>query len=144
MPAQPPFLTPTRTPAIGFSARAEISLMRAAAASLRRMTCNLGLGFVVDGVAIVFLVESIISYVAPRGPERNFPHHMFKATRASSDMRLWSQGGSQTTLTATSPTPGTLATAFSTMFGSSAADGQFGVVRVMSTVTLRSSAMSTL
>src|SRR5262249_10679886 len=58
MPAQPPFLTPTRTPAIGFSARAKISLMRVAAASLRRMTCNLGLGFVVDGVAIVFLVES--------------------------------------------------------------------------------------
>ncbi len=46
--------------------------------------------------------------------------------------------------TLTSPTPGTLATAFSTMAGSSAADGQFGVVSVMSTVTPRSSAMSTL
>ena len=47
-------------------------------------------------------------------------------------------------LTLTSPTPGTLATAFSTMIGSSCADGQFGVVSVMSTFTARSSAMSIL
>ena len=42
-------------------------------------------------------------------------------------MRLWSHGGSQTTLTLAPLTPGTLATAFSTICGSSAADGQFGV-----------------
>ncbi len=33
-------------------------------------------------------------------------HHMFNTTRASSDIRLGSQGGSHTTLTATGPTPG--------------------------------------
>src|SRR5215475_3322439 len=66
---------------------------------------------------------------------------MFRTTRASSDMRLWSHGGSHTTLTVTGPTPATLATAFSTMDGSSCADGQFGVVSVMSTVTLRASPM---
>src|SRR5205085_11699616 len=71
-------------------------------------------------------------------------HHMFNVARASSDMRLWSQGGSQTMFTLTGPTPATLDTAFSTMIGSSCADGQFGVVSVMSTVTARSSAMSTL
>jgi hypothetical protein len=38
MPAQPPFLTPTRTPASGFSVVARICLMRAAAASLSFIT----------------------------------------------------------------------------------------------------------
>src|ERR1043166_154466 len=80
MPAQPPFLTPTRTAAIGFSARAEISLMRAAAASLRRMTCNFGLGFVVDGAAIVFLVELNHLICGPRGPERMWPREGRNAT----------------------------------------------------------------
>src|SRR5262244_3481773 len=69
-------------------------------------------------------------------------HHMLSVARASSDIRVWSQGGSQTMLTLTSPTPATLATAFSTMVGSSCADGQLGVVSVMSIVTARSSAMS--
>ena len=41
-------------------------------------------------------------------------------------------------------TPGTLATAFSTMVGSSPAAGQFGVVSVIITSTLRSSLKSTL
>ena len=36
---------------------------------------------------------------------------MLRATRASSDMRLWSQGGSKVRLTFTSEMPGTLATA---------------------------------
>src|ERR1700680_1699780 len=36
--AQPPFLTPTRKPTIGLSARSDSSRMRAAAASVRRMT----------------------------------------------------------------------------------------------------------
>ena len=44
---------------------------------------------------------------------------MFNTTRASSDIRLGSQGGSHTTLTATGPTPATLATAFYTMVGNS-------------------------
>ena len=47
-------------------------------------------------------------------------------------------------LTLTSPTPATLATAFSTMTGSSCAEGQLGVVSVKSTVTARSSAISIL
>jgi hypothetical protein len=47
-------------------------------------------------------------------------------------------------LTLTSPTPATLATAFSTMIGSSCAEGQLGVVSVMSTVTAQSSAISIL
>jgi hypothetical protein len=38
MPAQPPFLTPTRTPATGRSARAITSLMRSAAASVSFIT----------------------------------------------------------------------------------------------------------
>ena len=42
MPAQPPFLTPTRTPAIGRSAFAINSLMRPAAASVSRITWGLG------------------------------------------------------------------------------------------------------
>src|SRR6266849_4645762 len=42
---------------------------------------------------------------------------MLRTTRASSDIRLGSQGGSQTTLTSTFPTPGTVETAFSTITG---------------------------
>src|SRR5712692_1838472 len=75
---------------------------------------------------------------------RHVSHHILRTERASSDIRLGSQGGSQTMLTLTSPTPATLATAFSTMEGSSCAEGQLGVVKVMSTVTARSSAMSIL
>ena len=41
-------------------------------------------------------------------------------------MRLGSHGGSHTISTLASRTPGTLATAFSTLSGSSCADGQFG------------------
>jgi len=69
---------------------------------------------------------------------------MLSTSLASSDSRLWSHGGSQTTLHLALLTPGTLATAVSTISGSSAADGQFGVVKVMSTLTERSSSMSTL
>src|ERR1700676_3906188 len=42
MPAQPPFLTPTRTPMIVFAAFAITYLMRSAAASVSRITCGLG------------------------------------------------------------------------------------------------------
>ena len=59
-------------------------------------------------------------------------------------IRLGSQGGSHTMSTLTTPTPGTLATAFSTMLGNSCAEGQLGVVSVISTATARSSAMSIL
>jgi hypothetical protein len=82
-------------------------------------------------------VNSVVS-----GAPELHPHHMLSTARASSDIRLGSQGGSHTMLTLTSPTPATLATAFSTMIGSSCAEGQLGVVSVMSTVTARSSAIS--
>ena len=68
--------------------------------------------------------------------------NMLRTTRASSDIRLGSQGGSQTTLTSTFPTPGTIETASCTITGSSCADGQLGEVSDMSTFTVRSSAMS--
>src|SRR5918995_6533830 len=42
MPAQPPFRTPTRTPTIGRSARAMMSLTRFAAASVKVSTLKLG------------------------------------------------------------------------------------------------------
>src|SRR5271169_1793266 len=57
---------------------------------------------------------------------------MLRTTRASSDIRLGSQGGSQTTLTSTFPTPGSVETAFCTIIGSSCADGQLGEVSDMS------------
>ena len=44
---------------------------------------------------------------------QNRNHHMLSTSRASSDMRLGSQGGSHTTSTLASRTPATLATAFS-------------------------------
>ena len=47
-------------------------------------------------------------------------------------------------MTLTTPTPGTLATAFSTIVGNSPAAGQFGVVSVIMTSMVRSSLMSTL
>src|SRR5438067_6368079 len=71
-------------------------------------------------------------------------HHMFSTVRASSDMRLGSHGGSHTMLTLASRTPGTPATAFSTWCGISSAEGQFGVVKVISMFTMRSSSMLTL
>src|SRR5260221_9693271 len=42
MPAQPPFLTPTRTPTTGLAAFAITYLMRSAAASVSRITWGLG------------------------------------------------------------------------------------------------------
>src|SRR6185295_5851875 len=77
-------------------------------------------------------------------PRMTKPHHIFSTRRASSVMRSGVHAGSHTILTLTWPTPGTLATAFSTICGISAADGQFGVVSVISTSTVRSSLMSTL
>jgi len=133
-PAQPPFLTPTRTPAIGRSARAITSLMRNAAASVSRITW-VGVGALPwqssFGLYVVFLPETC-------------SHHILSTSRASSDIRLGSQGGSHTTVTLVSLTPGTLETAFSTMIGSSCADGQLGDVSDISIFTARSSPISIL
>src|SRR4029450_8662764 len=66
-------------------------------------------------------------------------HHIFNTSPASSDILLGSHGGSHTTATLVSFTPGTLDTAFSTMIGKSCAAGQFGDVSDMSIFTSRSS-----
>src|SRR6185437_8506599 len=71
-------------------------------------------------------------------------HHILSTRRASSLIRSGDQAGSQTRFTFTTPTPGTLAIAFSTWVGNSPAAGQFGVVKVMVTSTARSSLISTL
>src|SRR5262249_43222234 len=42
IPAQPPFFTPTRSPAIGLSERSVSSRILVAAASVRRITCGFG------------------------------------------------------------------------------------------------------
>src|SRR6516165_12445251 len=76
--------------------------------------------------------------------QQDIRYHISSTVRASSDMRLVSQGGSQTILTLDLRTPDTPATAFSTSPGNSAADGQFGDVSVISIVTMRSSSISTL
>src|SRR5215207_8789720 len=49
MPAQPPFFTPTRTPMIGRSALAMMSLTRFAAASVRLTTLKLGRAMSLSG-----------------------------------------------------------------------------------------------
>src|SRR6202023_1447980 len=84
-------------------------------------------------------VNSVVS-VAPE----LYPHHMLSTARASSDIGLGSHGGSNTMWTLPARTPATLATAFSTMIGSSCAEGQLGVVSVMSTVSARSAAIALL
>ncbi len=61
--------------------------------------------------------------------------NMLSARRASSDMRLMSQGGSNVRFTLAPLTPGTPSTAFSTQIGISPATGHPGAVRVMSMVT---------
>jgi len=70
-----------------------------------------------NGASVVVLVPSL--------------QNMLSARRASSLMRVGSQGGSQTTSTRTSRTPFTARTASSTWPGSSCAEGQEGVVRVI-------------
>src|SRR6266567_2584134 len=126
MPAQPPFLTPTRTPMISLAAFAITYLMRSAAASVSRITCGLGLGW---PIAFVLLASLGLASMWD-DPTLSATYHMLSTARASSDIRLGSQGGSQTIATLASPTPATLETAFSTIVGSSCADGQFGVVSV--------------
>src|SRR5262245_18680804 len=67
---------------------------------------------------------------------------MLSSSRAASLIRLMSQGGSNTRLTLTWPTPGTEAAAFSAQSGMSPATGQPGAVSVMSISTLRSLSIS--
>src|SRR5437588_8200585 len=75
MPAQPPFLTPTRTPTTGLAAFAITYLMRSAAASVSRITCGRG-----RGVAIGFRSFSLCSLdvcylnVGSIDRQRNSPH----------------------------------------------------------------------
>src|SRR5579883_231229 len=69
MPAQPPFWTPTRMPAIGRSDLAMISLMRPAAASDSRITCGLGRD-VGPGVAMAL---SPLTRCCPRDRGRSRP-----------------------------------------------------------------------
>src|SRR5260370_931064 len=56
MPAQPPFLTPTRTPIIVLAAFAITYLMRSAAASVSRITWGLGRGL---AIAVSFSLDPL-------------------------------------------------------------------------------------
>src|SRR6516164_2979432 len=62
MPAQPPFLTPTRTPMISLAAFAITYLMRSAAASVSRITWGLG-----RGLAILSMSFLPVILPCPRG-----------------------------------------------------------------------------
>src|SRR5450631_28346 len=68
MPAQPPFLTPTRTPMMVLAAFAITYLMRSAAASVSRITCGLG-----RELAILLLLLSSF-HVGWGCARRNLPH----------------------------------------------------------------------
>src|ERR1043165_2583613 len=110
--------------------------MREAAASVSRITWGRGLRGLADGVGVAG-VMSVIWSVPAANQCRSFEpkshpltlHHMLSTRRASSLIRSGDHAGSQTRLILTTPTPGTLQTAFSTWVGSSPAAGQFGVVR---------------
>src|SRR6516162_6467970 len=124
MPAQPPFLTPTRTPTSGRPALPMTSWMRCAAASDKRITWGLGREVAISiSFSIGFKGRSSTPDIGVRprhlqlahdlvGEVWNLPnenmrvatHHIFNTTRASSDIRLGSHGGSHTTLTVTGPT----------------------------------------
>src|SRR3954465_6436854 len=67
MPAQPPFLTPTRTPTTGFTAFAITYLMRSAAASVSLITCGRGRGLAISDSSVALNVGS-------SGARRNSPH----------------------------------------------------------------------
>src|SRR5262245_24399907 len=61
MPAQPPFFTPTRTPANGLSAFAMIALMRSAAASVSRITWGRGRALAISLLPSRFFQTVIMS-----------------------------------------------------------------------------------
>src|SRR5215204_6192878 len=67
MPAQPPFLTPTRTPTTGFTAFAITYLMRSAAASVSLITWGRGRGLAISDSSVALNVGS-------SGTRRNSPH----------------------------------------------------------------------
>src|SRR5215469_14062912 len=106
--------------------------MRAAAASVRRMTCGRGrrgLATGLDGADVMSVIWSVPSaYQCRFSKPESHPlrlHHILSTSLASSLIRSGDHAGSQTRLILTTPTPGTLATAFSTWVGNSPAAGQF-------------------
>src|ERR1700681_1696100 len=78
MPAQPPFLTPTRTPIIGFGAFAITYLIRSAAASVSRITWGLGRRLAICAPSLVLLcgMKSRQAQLTTRlsSPALNSPH----------------------------------------------------------------------
>src|SRR3989337_2929014 len=67
-----------------------------------------------------------------RAPNREpAVHIMLSSSRAASDIRLGSHGGSQVISTLAPATPGMTRTLFSTSTGSDPATGQWGEVRVI-------------
>src|SRR5947209_1673280 len=81
MPAQPPFFTPTRTPANGLSAFAMMSLMRDAAASVSRITWGRGLAVAIlilstcyDLWRIHDIRNAFVVYLGVVFGRRNSPH----------------------------------------------------------------------
>src|SRR5712675_1068055 len=102
MPAQPPFLTPTRTPIMVLAAFAITYLIRSAAASVSRITWGLGRELAIAGSFSLLSTWDRIAPSATHQHSRRFDgstHHILSTARASSDIRLCSQGGSQTIVT---------------------------------------------
>src|ERR1700722_20766019 len=99
------------------------------------MTCGRGRGFgLAAGVGAAGVISVMWSIPAANQCRLFFPvnrlrliplthHHILRTRRASSLIRSGVQAGSHTRLTLTTPTPGTLATAFSTIVGNSPAAG---------------------
>src|SRR3979409_31046 len=96
------------------------------------MTCGRGRGFGLEAGAgeagVMSVMWSIPAANQCQSSSRKAVkhHHILSTRRASSDIRSGVQAGSHTRLTLTMPTPGTLATAFSTMVGNSPAAGALG------------------
>src|SRR3981081_865745 len=70
MPAQPPFLTPTRTPIMVLAAFAITYLIRSAAASVSRITWGLGRELAIAGS---FSLLSMWDGIAPRATYQHSP-----------------------------------------------------------------------
>src|SRR3954464_9006332 len=66
IPAQPPFLTPTRMPTTGFTAFAITYLMRSAAAAYSLITCGRGRGLAISDSSVALNVGS--SRARPNSP----------------------------------------------------------------------------
>src|ERR1051326_6154983 len=76
MPAQPPFLTPTRTAAIGRSVFAITALMRSAAASVRRITWGLGRGAAMSRLLVRDVIACLIYVVAYQSATQGTSPHI--------------------------------------------------------------------